>query len=66
MTAVSRGELLPDWEQKAPSEAEVALRDAVQRIALAHRDHGYHRITAWCSAPDLWWRGEGQTHPKDR
>jgi transposase InsO family protein len=24
----------------------VALRDAVQRIALAHRDHGYRRITA--------------------
>jgi transposase InsO family protein len=46
MTAVSRASFYRDWEQKAPSEAEVALRDAVQRIALAHRDHGYHRITA--------------------
>jgi len=43
---VSRASFYRDWEQKAPSEAEVALRDAVQRIALAHRDHGYHRITA--------------------
>jgi len=45
MTAVSRASFYRDWEQKAPSEAEVALRDAVQRIALAHRDHGYRRIT---------------------
>jgi len=43
---VSRASFYRDWEQKAPSEAEVALRDAVQRIALAHRDHGYRRITA--------------------
>jgi putative transposase len=32
-------------EQKAPSDAEVALRDAVQRTALTHRNHGYRRIT---------------------
>lgn len=43
---MSRASFYRDWEQKAPSEAEVALRDAVQRIALAHRDHGYRRITA--------------------
>lgn len=43
---VSRASFYRDWEQKAPSEAEVALRDAVQRTALAHRDHGYRRITA--------------------
>jgi transposase InsO family protein len=45
LTAVSRASFYRDWEQKAPSEAEVALRDAIQRIALAHRDHGYRRIT---------------------
>jgi transposase InsO family protein len=45
LTAVSRASFYRDWEQKMPSEAEVALRDAVQRIALAHRDHGYRRIT---------------------
>jgi transposase InsO family protein len=44
LTAVSRASFYRDWELKAPSEAEVALRDAVQRIALAHRDYGYRRI----------------------
>lgn len=45
LTGVSRASFYRDWEQKAPSEAEVALRDAVQKAALAHRDHGYRRIT---------------------
>jgi transposase InsO family protein len=45
LAAVSRASFYRDWEQKAPSEAEVALRDAVQRTALAHRGHGYRRIT---------------------
>jgi transposase InsO family protein len=45
LTGVSRASFYRDWEQKAPSEAETALRDAIQRIALAHRDHGYRRIT---------------------
>ena len=45
LAAVSRASFYRDWEQKAPREAEVALRDAVQRTALAHRDHGYRRIT---------------------
>jgi len=45
LATVSRASFYRDWEQKAPSEAEVSLRDAVQRTALAHRDHGYRRIT---------------------
>ena len=45
LAGVSRASFYRDWEQKAPREAEVALRDAVQRTALAHRDHGYRRIT---------------------
>ena len=45
LAGVSRASFYRDWEQKAPSEAEMALRDAVQRTALAHRDHGYRRIT---------------------
>jgi putative transposase len=45
LTAVSRASFFRDWEQKAPCEAEMALRDAIQRMALAHRDHGYRRIT---------------------
>ncbi len=46
MTAVSRASFYRDWEQKAPSEAELALRDAVQRAALKDRTLGYRRITA--------------------
>jgi putative transposase len=45
MAGVSRASFYRSWEQKAPHEAETALRDAIQRIALAHRDHGYRRIT---------------------
>ena len=45
LTGVSRASFYRDWEQKAPSEAETALRDAIQRMALSHRDHGYRRIT---------------------
>lgn len=42
---VSRASFYRGWEQNAPSAAEMALRDAIQREALAHRDHGYRRIT---------------------
>jgi putative transposase len=45
LAEVSRASFYREWEQKAPSEAEAALRDTVQRIALSHRDHGYRRIT---------------------
>lgn len=45
LAGVSRASFYRDWEQKAPSEAEIALRDAIQRMALAHRHHGYRRIT---------------------
>jgi transposase InsO family protein len=45
LAGVSRASFYRDWEQKAPSEAEVALRDAVQRMALNDRTLGYRRIT---------------------
>ena len=45
MTGVSRASFYRDWEQKVPGEAETALRDAVQRTALANRGYGYRRIT---------------------
>jgi len=32
------------WTEKEPREAEVHLRDAVQKAALAHRYYGYRRI----------------------
>ena len=45
LTSVSRASFYRDWEQKAPGEAETALRDAVQQTALANRGYGYRRIT---------------------
>jgi transposase InsO family protein len=44
LAGVSRASFYRVWEQKAPSEAEMALRDAVQRTALGHRSFGYRRI----------------------
>jgi putative transposase len=45
LAGVSRASFYRDWEQKAPGEAETALRDAVQRTALGHRGYGYRRVT---------------------
>lgn len=45
MAGVSRASFYRDWEQKAPGEAETALRDAIQQTALANRGYGYRRIT---------------------
>ena len=44
LTGVSRASFYRHWEQKAPTEAETALRDAIQRAALAHRFYGYRRV----------------------
>jgi putative transposase len=44
LVQVSRATFYRGWEQKAPGEAETALRDAVQRMAVAHRRYGYRRI----------------------
>jgi transposase InsO family protein len=45
LVQVSRASFYRGWEQKAPGEAETALRDAVQRMAVANRGYGYRRIT---------------------
>lgn len=45
LSGVSRASFYRGWEQRAPDEAEAALRDAIQRTALAHRGYGYRRIT---------------------
>lgn len=45
LAPVSRASFYRHWEQKAPTEAEMALRDAIQRIAVAHRFYGYRRVT---------------------
>jgi hypothetical protein len=44
LVQVSRASFYREWEQKAPGEAETALRDAVQRMAMANRGYGYRRI----------------------
>jgi len=44
MATVSRASFYRHWEEKAPTEAEMALRDAIQRLAVGHRFYGYRRI----------------------
>jgi putative transposase len=46
LAQVSRASFYRNWEQKAPREAEAALRDAAQKAALKHRRYGYRRIAA--------------------
>jgi putative transposase len=45
LAQVSRAGFYRDWQERAPAEAEVAIRDSVQQAALAHRSYGYRRIT---------------------
>ena len=44
MAAVRRASFYRSWENKAPTEAEMALRDVIQRVAVTHRFYGYRRI----------------------
>ena len=44
LAAVSRGAYYRGWGHAAPGREETALRDAIQRLALAHRFYGYRRI----------------------
>jgi putative transposase len=46
MAGVSRAAYYRHWDEHAPLVQETALRDAVQRLAIAHRHYGYRRITA--------------------
>ena len=43
---VSRAAYYRHWGEHAPLIQETALRDAAQRLAIAHRHYGYRRITA--------------------
>ena len=45
LAPVSRASFYRHWEAKAPTEAEMVLRDMIQRLAVAHRFYGYRRIT---------------------
>ena len=46
LAGVSRGGYYRGWGRRAPGREETALRDAIQRLALANRWYGYRRITA--------------------
>jgi transposase InsO family protein len=45
LVGVSRSSYYRGWAASAPKAEETALRDLVQRLALAHRFYGYRRIT---------------------
>jgi putative transposase len=54
LAGLSRAAYYRRWGQNAPLQEETALRDAIQRLALANRHYGYRRIGAllrregWC------------------
>ena len=46
LSDVSRASYYRQWQVCAPRQEEMGLRDAIQRLALAHRPYGYRRIAA--------------------
>jgi transposase InsO family protein len=46
LAVVSRAGYYRHWQASAPKREETGLRDAIQRLALAHRHYGYRRIAA--------------------
>ena len=46
LSGVSRAGYYRHWAASAPRQEETAVRDAIQRLALAHRHYGYRRIAA--------------------
>jgi putative transposase len=46
LAEVGRASFYRSWSQSQPDREEMALRDAIQRLALAHRHYGYRRIGA--------------------
>jgi transposase InsO family protein len=43
---VSQASYYRHWQGSAPRQEEMAVRDAVQRVALANRRYGYRRVAA--------------------
>jgi transposase InsO family protein len=46
LAGVSRAGYYRHWAASAPRQEETGVRDAIQRLALAHKHYGYRRITA--------------------
>ena len=44
-TGVSRAGFYRGWEQRAPDQAAMALRDAIQRMSLEHSRYGAAKVT---------------------
>jgi putative transposase len=44
MLQLSRASYYRHWAQQEPDQAEMALRDAIQKESLQHRFYGYRRI----------------------
>src|ERR1700730_8436476 len=49
LAGVSRAGYYRHWQASAPRREETGLRDAIQRLAVAHRHYGYRRIAALLS-----------------
>ncbi len=45
LARVSRATYYRQWQAAAPRAEETALRDVLQRLAVAHRHYGYRRLT---------------------
>jgi putative transposase len=46
LAGLSRASYYRHWQASAPRREEMGLRDAIQRLAMAHRHYGYRRIAA--------------------
>lgn len=46
LAGVSRAGYYRHWQASSPCREETGLRDAIQRLALAHPHYGYRRIGA--------------------
>jgi putative transposase len=46
LAGVGRAGYYRHWQASTPRQEETAVRDAVQRVALAHRHYGYRRVAA--------------------
>lgn len=46
LAGISRAGYYRHWQASAPRQEQTGLRDAIQRLALAHRHYGYRRIGA--------------------
>ena len=45
LAGVSRAGYYRNWAASAPRAEETAVRDMVQRVALAEKTYGYRRVT---------------------